>query len=73
MDKLFKLSYKVMSCPKCNSIHQKRKKRGYLLKLLPSNKLYKCYDCKCVYITFFNKLKITIKNPIAIDRDNVTV
>ena len=63
----------MLNCPHCGSIHQKRKKRSFFLKLLPSNKLYKCYDCKSVYISFFNKLKIPLKNPIAIDRDNVAI
>lgn len=61
VEPLFKNSSVMLSCPHCNSIHQKRKKRNFFLKLIPTSRLFKCFDCKLEYAYIFNFLKITTK------------
>ena len=40
----------MCKCPSCKSSVRKRLARNFILKLIPSSKLYSCHDCKTAFI-----------------------
>lgn len=42
----------MCQCPKCNSRVLRRKKKCGILKILPKTKMYKCFQCKTLFIRF---------------------